>query len=193
MKYRKKPVVIDAVQYVPENASELLQLLEGCKGWQIISEGLRLPTLEGDHTASPGDWIVKGVKGEYYPVKPDIFALTYDGPLDNTETKYVPFEQQEAEIDRRRRQRDDEDDARRRQQQEEEESPSTIGFSPMPMPSMPEPDTSSPSQGGFEGFSGGSGFEGGGGGSSWGGSDVDTSSPSPDFGDVSGGSSSTSD
>ena len=40
--------------------------------------GLVIPTLEGDHLAEPGDWIIKGVKGEFYPCKPDIFAATYD-------------------------------------------------------------------------------------------------------------------
>ena len=57
MKFRKKPVVIDAVQTDVE---------------------LKIPTLEGEMTASPGDWIITGVKGERYPCKPDIFALTYE-------------------------------------------------------------------------------------------------------------------
>lgn len=57
MKFRKKPVVIDAVQTDVE---------------------LKIPTLEGEMTASPGDWIITGVKGERYPCKPEIFALTYE-------------------------------------------------------------------------------------------------------------------
>lgn len=77
--FRKKPVVINAVQFNPEqtNQSELLAHLEGCP-WQMEGRGIRIPTLEGDHIASPGDWIVKGIKGEFYPVKPDIFVATYE-------------------------------------------------------------------------------------------------------------------
>jgi hypothetical protein len=56
-KYRKKPVVIDAFQTETE---------------------LQIETLEGTMTASPGDFIIKGVKGEIYPCKPDIFWLTYE-------------------------------------------------------------------------------------------------------------------
>lgn len=80
MKYRKKPVVIEAVRFDPKSPdqSELLQHLEGCKGWRMEGTSIVIPTLEGDHTASPGDMIIKGVKGEYYPCKPDIFAATYD-------------------------------------------------------------------------------------------------------------------
>lgn len=56
-KYRKKPIVIDAVK---------------------TDEEAIINTLEGDMTASPGDYIITGVKGEQYPCKPDIFEMTYD-------------------------------------------------------------------------------------------------------------------
>ena len=82
MKYRKRPVEIEAVQYLPgESDDELARHLDGCEGWQMASTeepGIIIPTLEGDHRADPGDWIVRGVKGEFYPVKPDIFAATYE-------------------------------------------------------------------------------------------------------------------
>ena len=79
MKFRKKPVVIEAVQYAREaSAPDLLALLEGCVGWHVAENGIRIPTPEGVMTASPGDWIIKGVKGEVYPCKPDIFAATYE-------------------------------------------------------------------------------------------------------------------
>jgi len=75
--YRKKPVVIEAIQLVDEN---LVQLLEFC-GDKIKSHpmiGVVIETLEGDMLASKGDYIIKGVKGEFYPCKPDIFEMTYE-------------------------------------------------------------------------------------------------------------------
>jgi hypothetical protein len=78
-KFRKKPVVIDAVQYSGANVQEIIDFTEG----QALKNGgksdyMTIPTLEGDHTATTGDWIIKGVKGEFYPCKPDIFEATYD-------------------------------------------------------------------------------------------------------------------
>jgi hypothetical protein len=78
-KYRKKPVVIEAVQYGPYSAPtvELAMFLEG-SGAALTEDGIVIPTLEGDHLASVGDWIIKGVAGEFYPCKPDIFEKTYE-------------------------------------------------------------------------------------------------------------------
>jgi hypothetical protein len=84
--YRKRPVVIEAVQFKPgENDSELTTFLQWCAGWYTLNpvdgtttRSIVIPTLEGDHTASPGDWIIKGVKGEFYPCKDDIFRATYE-------------------------------------------------------------------------------------------------------------------
>lgn len=85
-KYRKKPVVIGAVQYegkgnfadhnVPDWIWDALEnkkikLTNG-------TDPLTIATMEGDMIASPGDWIIRGVAGELYPCKPDIFAATYD-------------------------------------------------------------------------------------------------------------------
>ena len=78
MKYRKLPVVIEAVQFTSELAPDLIAHLEGCTGWRVEGTNIVIPTLEGDHTASPGDFIIKGVKGEFYPCKPDIFEKTYE-------------------------------------------------------------------------------------------------------------------
>jgi hypothetical protein len=77
--YRKKPVVIEAVQYGPYSAPtvELVMFLEG-SGATIGPEGITIPTLEGDHLARVGDMIIKGVAGEFYPCKPDIFEKTYE-------------------------------------------------------------------------------------------------------------------
>lgn len=73
-KFRKKPVVIEAEQVTEASR---LGIAEWCGG--IVGEqGIVIPTLEGDMTAKIGDWVVKGVQGEFYPVKDDIFTATYD-------------------------------------------------------------------------------------------------------------------
>jgi len=80
-KYRKKPVVIEAVRWTGENFEEVADLVEGLKGRFIYDESdmsLKLITLEGTMTAMPGDYIIKGVRGELYPCKPDIFEQTYE-------------------------------------------------------------------------------------------------------------------
>ena len=78
-KYRKKPVVIEAVQFLPgHNDEEVLHFLTGCPGWQMSGRAIVIPTLEGNHLAQPGSWIIKGVQGEFYPCKPDIFEATYE-------------------------------------------------------------------------------------------------------------------
>ena len=76
--YRKKPVVIEAVQWTGENHAEMCEFIDP-EVFEIIPRvGLVIHTLEGDHHASPGDYIIKGVNGEFYPCKPDIFAKTYE-------------------------------------------------------------------------------------------------------------------
>lgn len=78
MKFRKRPIVIEAVQFVDSTPeSELLALLEGT-AWHMEMSGIVIHTLEGDMLANRGDWIIRGVKGELYPCKPDIFAATYE-------------------------------------------------------------------------------------------------------------------
>jgi hypothetical protein len=83
MKYRKKPVVIEAIQFRNGNFSEIMAAWPEAKEWKgWMTDGKKwncgIPTLEGTMTASDGDWIIKGVKGEYYPCKPDIFEMTYE-------------------------------------------------------------------------------------------------------------------
>jgi len=84
MKYRKKPVVIEAVQYVwsePKKTKEEAQDdIADFMDWniKIVGDSIMIPTLEGEMQARPGDWIIKGVKGEFYPCKPDIFETTYE-------------------------------------------------------------------------------------------------------------------
>ena len=76
--YRKKPVVVEAVQWTGENHAEMCEFIDP-EAFEIIPRiGLVIHTLEGDHHASPGDYIIKGVNGEFYPCKPDIFAKTHE-------------------------------------------------------------------------------------------------------------------
>lgn len=81
MKYRKKPVVVEAVQWTGNNHADMCEFIDP-EVFEIIPRvGLVIHTLEGDHHASPGDYIIKGVSGEFYPCKPDIFAKTYEAVL----------------------------------------------------------------------------------------------------------------
>ena len=76
MKYRKKPVEIEAVLWSGFNYEEVCEL--GDKKVQRSGNNLLIYTLEGIMIASLGDYIIKGVSGELYPCKPDIFKLTYE-------------------------------------------------------------------------------------------------------------------
>lgn len=104
VKYRKKPIIIEAVQWNVPNKDGKVLLARECKdhpkvrptsylevstlcgtagcskepphwGWEVMGV---IDTLEGKHIVSPGDYIIKGVKGEFYPCKPDIFEMTYE-------------------------------------------------------------------------------------------------------------------
>lgn len=81
MKYRKKPVVIDAVRWSGEDtdydAIETLGIDSGCAVSMVDGE-LFIDTYEGLMHADFGDWVIKGVNGEIYPCKPDVFAATYE-------------------------------------------------------------------------------------------------------------------
>ena len=84
-KFVKKPVVIEAVEYNGANKEEI-EAFVGKKLDTVYTElkeplELKIPTLEGDMKASKGDYIIKGIKGEFYPCKPDIFELTYEEQL----------------------------------------------------------------------------------------------------------------
>lgn len=90
MKFRKKPVVIEAVQW--KNTKIIcppgpLWFVEAEEKGKIILCGdeLKIKTLEGEMTAIPGDWIIQGVNGEIYPCKPDIFEKTYE-KVEETQT-----------------------------------------------------------------------------------------------------------
>lgn len=82
-KYRKKPVEIEAIQYIGNNVEEVEefvgnQLLRYNNTQEENNYSLGIPTLEGIMEASVGDYIIRGVKNEFYPCKPEIFRITYD-------------------------------------------------------------------------------------------------------------------
>lgn len=87
-RYTKKPVTIEAVQWTGENLQELKDFVGSRLDYNIQYDAreaseepavmdVRIKTLEGVHHASVGDYIIKGVRGEFYPCKPDIFQDTY--------------------------------------------------------------------------------------------------------------------
>ncbi|KAB1647480.1 hypothetical protein F8O06_02770 [Pseudoclavibacter sp. CFCC 14310] len=85
-KYRKRPIEIEAMQLTRQNISDVLAWADSAAeawlgpGRDILQDvdGLSIFTLEGEMFADFGDYVIKGVNGEFYPCKPDIFAKTYD-------------------------------------------------------------------------------------------------------------------
>lgn len=87
MRYRKKPVVIEAFRWTggPDQTEDPAWIIAAIKAGTVRFQDAGTPavamlidTLEGTHRADQGDYIIQGVKGELYPCKPDIFALTYE-------------------------------------------------------------------------------------------------------------------
>lgn len=78
-KFRKKPVVIEAekLEFTITSQEKCIEFT-GAKARKGLDGGLIIPTLEGNMIANTGDWIIKGVNGEFYPCKPDIFEKTYE-------------------------------------------------------------------------------------------------------------------
>lgn len=89
MKFRKKPVEVEAIQWTGENVGEIKWFAGLDVSVQYLEKPptLKIHTLEGIMTARPGDWIIKGVKGEFYPCKQDIFEKTYE-PVVTEEQAY---------------------------------------------------------------------------------------------------------
>lgn len=83
MKFRKKPVVIEAEQLTGGTQARVAMW---CHGIPTPDGKIVIATLEGAMTCDVGDWIIRGVKGEFYPCKPDIFAATYE-PVDTEEVR----------------------------------------------------------------------------------------------------------
>jgi len=87
MKFRKKPVVIEAMQFtgtfpnydkISEWSNNTIHANTSCEPNTMAVAKIFIPTLEGEMCADLGDWIIRGVKGEFYPCKPDIFEQTYE-------------------------------------------------------------------------------------------------------------------
>lgn len=95
MKYRKKPVIIEAIQF-EDNSDRIIEIHEFMGGDTIRvnyedkdNPYLKIETLEGTMKASVGDYIIKGVNGEFYPCKPDIFEKTYERVIDETDKTII--------------------------------------------------------------------------------------------------------
>ena len=75
--FTKKPIDIEAIKYTGLNGDEIAKFMH-CQFPYIENTELKIRTLEGVMSAQIGDWIIKGIKGEFYPCKPDIFEATYN-------------------------------------------------------------------------------------------------------------------
>lgn len=80
MKVRKKPVEVEAMQFTRGNGAAVWEWADSKPMYDPQGNvcGLRIYTLEGNMKADFGDWVIRGVKGEFYPCKPDIFEATYE-------------------------------------------------------------------------------------------------------------------
>ena len=90
-KYRKKPVVVEAVQFLATRESFDAILAMGLRNWkpgEMGTDTFIIETLEGDHLVRKDDYIIKGIKGEFYPCKPDIFEMTYEKVKESEENNY---------------------------------------------------------------------------------------------------------
>ena len=86
MKYRKRPIVVEAIQWDGSSKSgqEVTAFGQGAVTWHFNQNTMRCDTLEGPGLhVSVGDWIIRGVEGEFYPCKPNIFEATY-GPVESS-------------------------------------------------------------------------------------------------------------
>ena len=94
MQYRKKPVVIEAIQWTGFNLEEIQNFVEKGLSYDFYDaawrdtpyERMKIKTLEGDTEISKYDYIIKGVNGEFYPCKPNIFMKTYEAVDDDNNT-----------------------------------------------------------------------------------------------------------
>lgn len=82
-KYRKRPVVIEAMQWdgSASGATPIIDWILAGNGTASCAASFQIRTLEGTMTASPGDYIIRGVQGEFYPCQPAIFEVTYEQVL----------------------------------------------------------------------------------------------------------------
>lgn len=78
--FKKRPVVVQAIRIDADNYDEMCEIVAWCGAEAVDYDGhvMRIPTLEGWLYANPGDWIIKGVEGEFHACKPLIFEKTYE-------------------------------------------------------------------------------------------------------------------
>lgn len=76
--YRKRPVVVETVQWLGDNLEEIVRFAGDDVFWNVDEQALFVGTLEGVMRATQGDYIIKGVDGEFYACKPQIFLATYE-------------------------------------------------------------------------------------------------------------------
>ncbi len=77
-KFRKKPVIVEAVQWDPSTKEGAVEMLRFLPNPAFVGDTIQFKTLEGLMVAQRGDWIIRGVAGEFYPCKPHIFEMTYE-------------------------------------------------------------------------------------------------------------------
>ena len=85
-KYRKKPVTIEAILYTGKNKKEITDFTESRAFSFGKDNAMEIPTLEGNYKCSVNDYVIKGIKGEFYSCKPDIFRETYEEVKDEQRT-----------------------------------------------------------------------------------------------------------
>ena len=93
MKFRKRPVIIEAEQWFP--GKPVHGVVEGDRQIGSFYAHAWIDTLEGPHAVSPGDWIITGVRGEKYPCKPDIFLATYEEVKEDFQVDDIEIEDPE--------------------------------------------------------------------------------------------------
>lgn len=95
-KYRKKPLVVQAIQFLngdgPNTIRDCIAFTQNKAKVEEIEDDcfLIIPTLEGEHMAVDGDYIIRGIKGEFYPCKPSIFESSYEEVVQQSEGEKVP-------------------------------------------------------------------------------------------------------
>jgi hypothetical protein len=92
MKYRQRPLVVEAVQWL----REVRPIHELGVGYTLVDGTLYIDTLEGKMSVAPGDWVVKGIKGEFYGVRNDIFRATYEEVVHIEERDWLEDNEDEA-------------------------------------------------------------------------------------------------
>lgn len=92
--YVKKPVIINAIQYTPESQQFILEWLIESLGDVVIGSNLTdeiiIPTLEGEMKLTLGNYLIQGVRGEFYPCRADIFEATYNEKTSEVAEDFLP-------------------------------------------------------------------------------------------------------